>query len=75
MATHTRPAETWVTCDACGVKCDRYNRRTNTTILVKSNALDYQGGVVGPANSSKDLCDECAEPLVRAINDARKESQ
>lgn len=74
MSTHTTPAKTVITCDCCGKTCGaepgQVRRVYSGGLIVKKDALDFQGYAVADASVKRDLCDSCLHIVSAAVNQA-----
>ena len=67
MSMKSIPASAIVTCDICGVECNRTNRAQSGRLIVECDALDFQGAPVANGGFSRDLCDACLIGLTDAL--------
>lgn len=67
MAKHIIPAQEWISCDCCGVKCDQNNRAKSAVLLINAAGIDMVGFPVGPDNDRWELCDSCLGKLRLAV--------
>lgn len=70
MSTKIITEQRIVTCDCCLREIGNNGvwRAQNGGIIVKRDALDYQGAPCADAGISLDLCDKCLGKIVRVIN-------
>jgi len=61
MARVTIPARTEVTCDMCGISCEKSKR--DARLVLKMNGLDRVGDPVCDGTETYDLCDSCCEKV------------
>ena len=62
------PASVIVSCDSCGRLCSDCNRRQSGGLILKQDALDYQGSPCANGSRTFDLCDDCLEKMRVAVN-------
>ena len=57
-------------CDVCGRLCEKggHPRTRNGELIVKKDALDFQGAAVADASVRRELCDPCLERISGVIN-------
>ena len=70
MAERNTPATKTYICDGCGAEAQDRFPPNWTKLIIKANALDYQGMAVADASVSRDLCAACTGVVHKAVNDA-----
>lgn len=69
MATRVIPEQKITTCDVCEIVVGKGNRARNGRLVLKRDALDYQGNAIADASIiMRDLCDGCLERISDVIN-------
>ena len=72
MATKTIPARTETICDVCQAVCSgslgKGRRVQEGRLLVEQHALDYQGSPCARGDIEFDLCDDCLNKIIKALN-------
>lgn len=62
------PAQTIIKCDVCQKECDIYNRKQSGELIINQDALDFQGNACANGNTNFDLCDNCLNRIIKALN-------
>ena len=70
MAERNTPATKTYICDGCGAKAQDHIPSNWTKLIIKANALDFQGAAVADASVSRDLCATCTGIVHKAVNEA-----
>lgn len=68
MATRVIPEQKITTCDVCGIETDKKNRSLGGRLVLKRDALDFQGQAVADASVMRDLCDSCLKEISDVVN-------
>ena len=66
----TIPGREDLYCDVCGRLCGKGEapRTRNGELIVKMDALDFQGKAVADASVRRELCDPCLERIGKVVN-------